>query len=100
MTALARIAKALRSWLGPISSSNPAILDFFGIKPVSSGISVTEDTALNYSAVWACVNLIAGTLGSVPLCLYRKLKNEGKERMTDNRLYRILHDSPNEEMTS
>ena len=101
MNALARLGHALkRAWFGPIGSSNPAILDFFGIKPVSSGVSVTEETALTYTAVWACVNLIAGTIGSLPLFLYRKTKDGGKEPMVENKLFAILHDQPNPEMSS
>ena len=64
MTALERVKQTLRQWFGPYSSQDPALAALFGAKPVSSGVGVSEDTALTYTAVWACVQLIAGTLGS------------------------------------
>jgi HK97 family phage portal protein len=97
-----RFLTALRSngWFGPYGSGDKALLDLFGGKPVSSGVTVTEDKALTSTVVWACVQLIAGTLGSLPLIHYRRLANGGKERATDTRLYRLLHDTPNDEMSA
>lgn len=61
---------------------------------------MNEITALNYSAVWAAVNVIASAVASLPLILYRRLPDGGKERYTGHPLYRLLHDEPNSEMTS
>lgn len=65
-----------------------------------TGINVNETTALNYSAVFGCVRILAETVASLPLPVYRRLKGGGKERATDHFLYSILHDQPNPEMTS
>jgi len=40
---------------------------------------VTEDTALQVSAVWACARLLAETVASLPLCVYAK-SSSGRER--------------------
>lgn len=61
--------------------------------------AVTEERALGIDAVYACVNLYARTIASMPLVLYRKGKN-GKERATDHPLYSLLHDEPNMNMSS
>ena len=61
--------------------------------------SVTEEKALGIDAVYACVNLYARTLASMPLVLYRKGEN-GKERATDHPLYNLLHNEPNPNMSS
>lgn len=53
-----------------------------------------KNTALTLSAVWAAVGLIAGHMASVPLNLYRRLPGGGKEKATDNPLWRTLHDEP------
>lgn len=66
----------------------------------AAGVAVTPDTALTYSAVWACVRVLAEDVGSLPLILYRRLPRGGKERATDHPLYRLLHDAPNSEMSS
>jgi len=64
-----------------------------------TGIFVSEDNALQYSAVYACVRVIAETIASLPLFLYRRLER-GKERATDHPHYKLLHLKPNPEITS
>ena len=93
--------ESLRSiTLGPFNPKDPAIARLFGAGPTSTGISINEHTALNYSAVWAATSIIAGDVASFPLIFYKNLKGGGKERYTDHPLYYILHDQPNSEMTS
>ena len=60
---------------------------------------VTEEKALGIDAVFACVNLYARTLASMPLVVYAKGPN-GKERAVDHPLYNLLHNEPNPNMTS
>jgi HK97 family phage portal protein len=61
--------------------------------------SGANGNALGISAVWACVNLLAGTIASLPLMVYRTV---GQERTIakDHPLYRLLHDSPNVDQTA
>jgi HK97 family phage portal protein len=80
-------------------AKDPALANLFGSNPATSGVSVSERTALNYSAVWAAVTVIAGDLSSVPLPLYRRRKDGGRERATAHPLYRLLR-KPNPEMSS
>jgi HK97 family phage portal protein len=63
-------------------------------------VAVSEQTALNYSAVWSAVTLIAGDVASLPLILYKRLPGGGRERFLQHPLYRLLHDEPNSEMSS
>jgi HK97 family phage portal protein len=60
---------------------------------------VTEKNAMQSAAVYACVRVIAETVASLPLHLYRYV-DEGKKRDTSHPLYFLLHDAPNPEMTS
>ena len=64
-----------------------------------SGKSVTERTAMQTTAVYACVRIIAETVASLPLHVY-EYTDSGKERVYTHPLYRILHDIPNPEMNS
>lgn len=65
-----------------------------------AGEVVTDDTVLSLSAVWACVNLIAGTIASLPLVVYHN-DNQGRRTVArDHKLYRVLHDSPNYDQTA
>jgi HK97 family phage portal protein len=65
-----------------------------------AGEAVTDTSALALSAVWACVNLLAGTIASLPLMVYRTLPDGTKEVVKDHPLYRVLHDSPNADQTA
>ncbi|CAI9390177.1 hypothetical protein BACSP_02737 [Bacillus sp. T2.9-1] len=70
---------------------------FFG--GTTSGKTVNERTAMQTTAVYACVRILAETIASLPIHLYRYTDN-GKEKAVENNLYYKLHDEPNAEMTS
>ena len=61
---------------------------------------MTETTALHYPAVWAAVQCIAGDVASLPFFHYQRRPDGGKERYTTSRLYRVLHDEFNPEMSA
>ena len=65
-----------------------------------SGANVSEYAALSLTVFWACVKILSEDCASLPLHLYRRIKNGGKERAIDHPLYYLLHDQPNPEMTS
>lgn len=74
-------------------------LDGWGLN-VASGERVNEGSALAISAVWACINLLAGTIGSLPFMVYRTRSDGQRNVAKDHPLYRLLHDSPNANQTS
>ena len=65
----------------------------------TSGKSVNEMTAMQTTAVYACVRILSEAVASLPLHVYR-YKEDGKEMACDHPLYPLLHDEPNPEMTS
>lgn len=65
-----------------------------------SGELITDATALSLSAVWACRNLICGTIAALPLMVYRTKADGEREVARNHPLYRVLHDSPNFEQTT
>lgn len=73
-------------------------LSTIGVR-TKTGESVTPDTALTISAVYACVRLLSETIASLPLYVYTK---EGKSKVPaeDHNLFYILHDKPNNYQTS
>ncbi len=71
---------------------------FFGGS--TSGKAVTERTAMQMTAVYSCVRILAEAVAGLPLNLYRYLPDGGKEKSFDHPLYRLLHDEPNPEMSS
>lgn len=68
--------------------------------PTAAGIEVNEESAKRFSAVFACVKIISETLASIPILAYRRLPNGGKERVTKERVYRLLKLRPNRWQTS
>lgn len=66
----------------------------------SSGKSVTERSAMQMTAVYSCVRILAEAIAGLPLQLYRYTDGGGKEKAIDHPLYLLLHDEPNPEMTS
>jgi len=77
------------------------LVEFLGGRGSTSytGKSITPVAALNYSAVYACVRVIAETIATLPLFLYARQPDGGRDRAQGHALYRLLHDKPNPEMT-
>ena len=70
---------------------------FFG--STNSGKTVNERTAMQTTAVYACVRILAETIASLPLHTYMNTET-GKEKAREHPMYHLLSDSPNPEMTS
>ncbi len=70
---------------------------FFG--STTSGKTVNERNALQTTAVYACVRILAETIASLPLHTFR-YTDRGKEKALEHPLYFLLHNEPNSEMTS
>ena len=70
---------------------------YFGAS--GAGKSVTVNSAIQMSTVYACVRVIAETIASLPLHVY-EVTGKGNMKATEHPLYRVLHDEPNMEMTS
>ncbi len=66
----------------------------------TAGKTVTERSAMQMTAVYSCVRILAEAIAGLPLHLYRENAEGGKEKAIDHPLYRILHDEPNPEMSS
>lgn len=65
-----------------------------------SGMSVTSQSAVQIAAVMACVRVIAEDIGKLPAIVYRQLEDNRRERATDTREWRLIHDRPNRWMSS
>lgn len=61
---------------------------------------VGVDGALQIAAVWACLDLLSKTVGTLPLFVYLNRANGMRELARDTSLWGLLHDSPNARMTS
>lgn len=65
--------------------------------PTAAGVTVTTDTALTSSAVFAAVRVISTAVGSLPLAVYREDDAGGRSKAWQHPAYPILRDRPNPE---
>ena len=65
-----------------------------------SGELVSDRSVLSLSTTWACVNLLVGTIASLPLMVYRLDSKGDRIVYKAHPLYRLLHDSPNYDQTA
>ena len=81
------------------SSDDRSAWGDFWFEPVAarsvSGLRVSPDASLRLSAVYACVRILSETMASLPIVLYRKRPDGGKDRVTDHWLYPLLCRRPN-----
>lgn len=63
-----------------IKSGDPQVIQLFGGAPAASGYSVNEESAMRVSAVAACVQLLGGTIASLPLSVYKET-SDGREKV-------------------
>ena len=75
---------------------------YYGSAPLcsSAGKAVTERSAMQMTAVYACVRILSEAIAGLPLHVYRYKEDGGKEKALDHPLYLLLHDEPNPEMSS
>ena len=66
----------------------------------TAGKNVTERSAMQMTAVYACVRILSEAIAGLPLHLYHSKADGGKEKAVGHPLYFLLHDEPNAEMTS
>lgn len=66
----------------------------------TSGMVVSDSSAMRMTAVFSAVRVLAETVSSLPLILYERSEDGGKRRAREHPLYPILHDEPNEAMSS
>jgi len=75
------------------------LTDALGGQATDSGVKVTEQSALTFSAVFSATRLLSESVGMLPLITYERTK-KGKDRAVDHPVFRLLHDAPNEFMSS
>lgn len=92
------ISKLWQPRAGPNNSLIGSSYSFF-FGGTSSGKTVNERTAMQTTAVYSCVRILAETVASLPLHTFKHTEN-GKEKATEHSIYHLLADEPNPEMTS
>jgi HK97 family phage portal protein len=96
------ITSRLKSFLGFETKAAPSLadasgfyFDLFGASPTLAGVTVTPHTAMTCAPVACAVRSISEAAGSLPLHVYKRLPDGGKEKAPEHPLYPLLHDAPN-----
>jgi HK97 family phage portal protein len=101
--ALRELRSSLENPQTPLSFPAEWLLDIFNGGRTDSGLRVSEMTALQVTTVLACCNIIGNGIAGLPLNVYEQTKVDGrygKSLAKKHELFDLLHDEPNEEMTS
>jgi len=61
----------------------------------SAEVRITPDTALQSTVFLACCRILAETVATLPIHIYRRLPDGGKEIASDIPLYKVLSFAPN-----
>jgi len=89
----------LFSWFGGSTQRTEGIqLTGPGAYSDDAAVSVTEDSAMQTSAVWACVKLLSETVASLPVAVYKKTAT-GRERDDEFWFARLMARKPNRYQT-
>lgn len=88
------------------SVENPAtpitaleLAKLFGGDPTPAGVSISEQNSVQIAAVYACVKVIAETIASLPLHVFRETE-DGRERARGDPRDALLSKSPSPMQTS
>ncbi len=98
---MATILQTVSRWFGWGGALSESGGEQYGLPAttLTEGVAnIGPDGALQLDAVWACIELRANTIASLPYFAYETKKGE-KTLARDSRLYSLLHESPNSRMT-
>lgn len=62
------------------------------------GKAVNDSAAMQVTTVWACVRLLAETMGAMPSGIYRAEKSGNATKVDDHPLHEVLIETPNSDM--
>ncbi|WP_294181011.1 phage portal protein [uncultured Clostridium sp.] len=67
--------------------------------PTADNTTIDANTAMSFTAVFACNRVLSETLASCPIFLYEKDSKGNRVQVTDVPEYQLMHYTPNPEMT-
>ena len=65
------LQKAIGYLARSIGLTDPRLVQAVGGRTTTTGELVSTTSVLGLASAWACVNLLAGTIASLPLMVYR-----------------------------
>lgn len=93
-----RLVNWITSWGGPLGTASGMQVPLPLAPVIDQTREIPSDVALQISAVYACVELLANTIGTLPLFVYAD-EGGGRVPARSSRLWMLLHERPNAWMT-
>ncbi len=66
----------------------------------NSGIVVTDETAITFTAVWAAIRILSESVAQLPLTIVETDKQGNKDQASSHQIFNLLHRQPNPQMTT
>jgi HK97 family phage portal protein len=82
------------------ASSQGWLTQLLGGGRTKSGLRVNADTAMAISAVYRCLLIKSGTVGMLPLTLYKRKGSDDREKAVDHPLFKLTKTSPGRQCTA
>ncbi len=82
-----------------VAVSDPYLSEFLGYRTDGTGF-VDHNRASGLAVAQACISVISQNLAAMPMNVYKRSENGGRERATTHPLYSVLHDRFNPQMTA
>jgi HK97 family phage portal protein len=82
-----------------LENPSPSLVEALTGGRTSSSKAVSIDGSMKLVPIYSGVSLLAGSIGSLPLMVYRRVEG-GREKATSHRTWRLIHDQPNPEMAA
>ena len=66
----------------------------------TAGVGVSDETAMNFTAVWAAIRILSESVAQLPLSIYETDKNGNNKLASKHGMYNLIHRKPNDLMTT
>jgi HK97 family phage portal protein len=77
-----------------------ALMESLGMGKSDAGVMVNEKQAMRLTTAYGCIMIISSDLSTLPLSIFQGMPDGSIQEATTHRLYPMLHDAPNEKMSS
>ena len=66
----------------------------------TAGVVVSDETAMNFTAVWASIRILSESVAQLPLGVFETDKVGNKAQAYNHSIYNLIHRKPNDNMTT
>lgn len=94
-----QIAKISNETLMLSGATSAQFSELFGAIESHAGVSVTPDSSKRSAAVYACMRLIAGAVSLLPLPVYERTEDNGRQKVNHD-VWWLLNEQPFPTLTS